>query len=76
MERLANPKNDYDVAVFEALNPEDQKLIKDGAYFKDGLKINLENDRLAYSFYKNKIMSLLLYHLDILFLRISTRKWK
>ena len=54
MERLANPKNDYDVAVFEALNPEDQKLIKDGAYFKDGLKINLENDRLAYSFYKKQ----------------------
>ena len=54
MERLANPKNDYDVAVFEALNPEDQKLIKDGANFKDGLKINLENDRLAYSFYKKQ----------------------
>ena len=54
MERLANPKNDYDVAVFEALNPEDQKLIKDGAYFKDGLKISLENDRLAYSFYKKQ----------------------
>ena len=54
MERLANPKNDYDVAVFEALNPEDQKLIKDGAYFKDGLKISLENERLAYSFYKKQ----------------------
>ena len=43
MERLANPKDDYDKAVFEALDPEDQKSIKDGAYFKDGLKINLEN---------------------------------
>ena len=54
MERLANPKNDYDRAVFNALDPEDQKLIKDGAYFKDGLKINLENERLAYSFYKKQ----------------------
>ena len=54
MERLANPKNDYDQAVFEALDPEDQKLIKEGAYFKDGLKINLENERLAYSFYKKQ----------------------
>ena len=54
MERLANPKNDYDKAVFEALDPEDQKAIKDGSYFKDGLKINLENERLAYSFYKKQ----------------------
>lgn len=54
MERLSNPKNEYDKAVFEALDPEDQKLIKDGAYFKDGLKINLENERLAYSFYKKQ----------------------
>ena len=54
MERLANPKNDYDKAVFDALDPEDQKAIKDGSYFKDGLKINLENERLAYSFYKKQ----------------------
>ena len=54
MERLANPKNDYDKAVFEALDPEDQKAVKDGSYFKDGLQINLENDRLAYSFYKKQ----------------------
>ena len=54
MERLANPKNDHDKAVFEALDPEDRKLIKDGAYFKDGLKINLDNKRLAYSFYKKQ----------------------
>jgi hypothetical protein len=54
MERLANPKNDYDKAVFDALDPKDQKAIKDGSYFKDGLKINLENERLAYSFYKKQ----------------------
>jgi hypothetical protein len=54
MERLANPKNDDDKQIFEALDPETQKLIKDGAYFKDGLKINLENDRISYSFYKKQ----------------------
>ena len=54
MERLANPKNDYDQAVFDALDPEVQKQIKDGAYFKDGLKINLKNDKISYSFYKKQ----------------------
>ena len=54
MERLANPKNEYDKEVFEALDPEVKKQIKDGAYFKDGLKINLKNERLAYSFYKKQ----------------------
>ena len=54
MERLANPKNEYDQAIFDALEPEVQKQIKDGGYFKDGLKINLKNERLAYSFYKKQ----------------------
>jgi len=54
MERLANPKNDYDQAVFDALEPEVKKQIKDGAYFKDGLQINLKNDRISYSFYKKQ----------------------
>ena len=42
MERLANPKNDYDQSIFDALEPEIKQQIKDGAYFKDGLKINLD----------------------------------
>lgn len=54
MERLANPKNDYDQAVFDALEPEVQQQIRDGAYFKDGLKINLKNDKISYSFYKKQ----------------------
>ena len=54
MERLANPKNDYDQAVFDALEPEIQEKIKNGGYFKDGLKINLKNDRICYSFYKKQ----------------------
>ena len=54
MERLANPKNDYDKEVFEGLDPEVQKQIQDGAYFKDGLKINLKNEKISYSFYKKQ----------------------
>ena len=54
MERLANPKNDYDQAVFDAQEPEVQEQIKKGGYFKDGLKINLKNDRICYSFYKKQ----------------------
>ena len=54
MERLANPKNDYDREVFEGLDPEVQKQIQDGAYFKAGLKINLKNEKISYSFYKKQ----------------------
>ena len=54
MERLSNPKDDYDQEVFDALDPEVQKQIKDGAYFKDGLKINLKNEKISYSFYKKQ----------------------
>ena len=54
IERLANPKNDYDQAVFDGLDPEVRKQIKDGAYFKDGLQINLKNDKISYSFYKKQ----------------------
>ena len=54
IERLASPKNDYDKAVFDALDPEIKKQIKDGAYFKDGLQINLKSEKMSYSFYKKQ----------------------
>ena len=54
IERLASPKNDYDQAVFDALDPEIKTKIKGGAYFKDGLQINLKSDRMSYSFYKKQ----------------------
>jgi len=54
IERLASPKNDYDKAVFDALDPEIKKQIQDGAYFKDGLQINLKNEKMSYSFYKKQ----------------------
>ena len=49
MERLANPKNDYDQAVFDALEPEVQEQIKNGGYFKDGLKSEMMVKRKIYS---------------------------
>lgn len=54
IERLASPKNDYDQAVFDSLDPEVQKQIQEGAYFKDGLHINLKNEKMSYSFYKKQ----------------------
>jgi len=54
IERLASPKNDYDKAVFDALDPEIKKQIQDGAYFKDGLQINLKSEKMSYSFYKKQ----------------------
>ena len=54
IERLASPKNDYDKAVFDALDPEIKKQIKGGAYFKDGLQINLKSEKMSYSFYKKQ----------------------
>jgi hypothetical protein len=54
IERLASPKNDYDQAVFDGLDPEVKKQIKSGAYFKDGLQINLKNEKMSYSFYKKQ----------------------
>ena len=54
IERLANPKNDYDKAVFDALDPEVKEQIKGGASFKDGLQINLKSEKMSYSFYKKQ----------------------
>jgi hypothetical protein len=54
IERLASPKNDYDKAVFDALDPEVKEQIKGGAYFKDGLQINLKSEKMSYSFYKKQ----------------------
>ena len=54
MERLKNPKNDYDKQVFESLPKEVQKDIEAGAYFKDGLQVTLDNEKLSYSFYKKQ----------------------
>ena len=52
--RLQNPQTEEDVEIFNSLEPEVQKRIKDGSYTTTGLKISLDPQRLAYSFYKKQ----------------------
>lgn len=54
MERLRNPKDQYDQEIFDALPPDVKEKIKKGQYYASGLLIKLENDKLSYSFYKKQ----------------------
>lgn len=54
MERLRNPKDDYDREVLKALPADVQQKIKQGQYYNSGLLIKLENDKISYSFYKKQ----------------------
>jgi hypothetical protein len=54
MARLQNPVTEEDKDIFNGLDPEVQKAIKDGSYYKDGLKIKIDPKKLSYSFYKKQ----------------------
>ena len=54
IERLRNPKTDYDLEIFESLDQEVRDQIKNGGYNSDGIKIKLNPDKLIYSFYKKQ----------------------
>jgi len=54
MERLRNPKDEYDKEIFDALPPDVKEKIKKGQYYASGLLIKLENDKLSYSFFKKQ----------------------
>lgn len=54
MERLRNPKDEYDQDLFDALPPDIKEKIKKGQYYASGLLIKLDNDKLMYSFYKKQ----------------------
>ena len=54
LERLANPKTDYDKEVFNALPPSAKQKIKDKSFNRDGVLIDLNADKLIYSFYKKQ----------------------
>ena len=54
IERLKNPKNDYDQEVYDALPDNIKKNFKMNGYQPDGAKIELEPERLRYSFYKKQ----------------------
>lgn len=54
LERLADPKTDYDKQIYESLPPEAKEKVKSGTYNKEGVEIELEPEKLIYSFYKKQ----------------------
>lgn len=54
LERLQDPKTEYDIEVFKGLPKETQKLIKEGGYGYDGISMELDPDKLTFSFYKKQ----------------------
>ena len=52
--RLQNPQTEEDVDLFESLDPEVQETIRKGGYSAKGLKLALDPQRLAFSFYKKQ----------------------
>lgn len=54
LERLKNPKTDYDKEVFDALPEEVKEKISSKSYMTDGVKVFLDSSKLLYSFYKKQ----------------------
>jgi hypothetical protein len=52
--RLQNPSTDADRQILKGFPPDVQKQIKKGAYTTDGLKIELDSQKLSFSFYKKQ----------------------
>ena len=54
IERLKNPKNEYDQQVYDSLPQEAKEKIAKKSFNRDGVKIQLDPDKLIYSFYKKQ----------------------
>lgn len=54
LERLRDPKSEEDKKIFDSLTPELKKKIKQGTFNRDGVKIELQSEKLIYSFYKKQ----------------------
>lgn len=54
LERLKDPKTEYDKEVLKSLDPKSQKAIKEGRYGTDGIYAALDPNKLIYSFYKKQ----------------------
>jgi len=54
LERLRDPKTDRDQQIFDALPKETQRQIKEGTWLDDGLYIELDPEKIRYSFYKKQ----------------------
>ncbi len=53
-ERLKNPKTDEDVELYESLDPDIQRKIKNDSWSMSGLRVDLDPKRLKYAFYKKQ----------------------
>ena len=54
LEKLREPKSEEDKKVFDSLDPETKKKIKQGTFTREGLKVELDPQKLIYSFYKKQ----------------------
>ena len=54
LERLRNPKDDYDKDLLNSLAPEEKEKLKKGQYYSNGLLVKLDPTRLVFSFYKKQ----------------------
>lgn len=54
LERLRNPKDDYDVELLNSFPADVREKIKKGQFYTTGLLIKLDNAKLSYVFYKKQ----------------------
>ena len=54
IERLKNPKTEYDQQVYESLDKDIKDKIQKSSYNSDGLKTILDPSKIIYSFYKKQ----------------------
>ena len=54
IERLKNPKTDYDKDVYDSLPQDAKEKISKNSFESDGVLIDLDPDKLIYSFYKKQ----------------------
>lgn len=54
LERLRTPKTEEDKEVFDALPKETKEKVKKGGFSLNGLKVELDPEKLIYSFYKKQ----------------------
>jgi hypothetical protein len=54
LERLLDPKTEYDKQVYDSLGPELKEKIKTKNFQKEGAEIPLDAEKLVYSFYKKQ----------------------
>jgi hypothetical protein len=54
LERLRHPTNEYDQEVFDSLDEDIRGKIEKGSHLKDGVNVDLDPEKLIYSFYKKQ----------------------